>query len=113
MAHERTLPDDRPQLRAHTARDRKRFGRSGAFPGEHARQAYASATRTQEAEAVSVSAFVVGAATQKAQEILGHKRVTAIPAELFDRLVASLDDPDPAPGLATAVKRARKQPRIA
>lgn len=66
-----------------------------------------------EAEAVSVSAFVVGAATQKAQEILGHQRVTAIPAELFGRLVASLYDPDPAPGLAAAVKRARKQPRIA
>jgi uncharacterized protein (DUF1778 family) len=66
-----------------------------------------------ELEAVSVSAFVVGAATRRAEEVLGHQHVTALPAELFDRLVAGLDDPDPAPGLAAAAKRARKQPRIA
>ncbi|MGA0878850.1 MAG: DUF1778 domain-containing protein [Ilumatobacteraceae bacterium] len=60
----------------------------------------------------SSSAFVVRAAVDRADEVLTSSMVTATPAEYFDRLLAALDEPDPVPGLAEAVVRARRSTRI-
>jgi uncharacterized protein (DUF1778 family) len=59
-----------------------------------------------------VSAFVVDAAVERAEEIVGAQMSTTVPAEYFDRLVAALDDPDRAPTLTKAARRASRRPRI-
>lgn len=58
------------------------------------------------------STFMVRAAVEAARDRLAREQITALPAELFDRLAASLDKADPAPGLARAVSKAKKHPRI-
>jgi uncharacterized protein (DUF1778 family) len=45
------------------------------------------------------SAFVADAARQAAYRALGRADVTLMAADVFDALVASLDVPDPTPGL--------------
>jgi uncharacterized protein (DUF1778 family) len=60
----------------------------------------------------SVSAFVVDAAVERAEEIVGAQMSTTVPAEYFDRLVAALDAPDRAPTLSKAARRASRRPRI-
>ena len=60
----------------------------------------------------SVSSFVVLAALDRAEIVVTERSSTVVPAEYFDRLVASLDEPDEAPGLARAVRRARQRKRI-
>lgn len=60
----------------------------------------------------SVSSFVVTAAVQRAEEVVSERASTVVPAAYFDRLVASLDEPDGASGLARAVHGARRRPRI-
>lgn len=62
---------------------------------------------------LSVSAFLVGAAVERADEIIAEATTTAVPAEYFDEMLAALDMPGPAPRLAKAAKRARRTPRIA
>ena len=59
-------------------------------------------------EAVSVSAFVLGAAVREADRVLGRADQTLMPAEQFDALVDSLDTPDPAPRLAAAARRPKR-----
>ena len=57
------------------------------------------------ARRVSVSAFVLDAATDEAGRVLRAADVTLMPADQFDALVGSLDEPDEAPGLAQAARR--------
>jgi uncharacterized protein (DUF1778 family) len=62
---------------------------------------------------ISVSAFVIDAAVERAEEIVGAQMSTTVPAEYFDRVVAALDELDRAPTLAKAVRRVNRRPRIA
>lgn len=48
----------------------------------------------------------------KDQRRVTEVRVTLVPSALFDQLLARIDEPDPAPGLAAAVQRSRQRPRI-
>lgn len=56
----------------------------------------------------SLSAFMVGAAVEKADQVIADIAVTVVPPDYFDRLVAEIDKADPAPQLARAVARARR-----
>lgn len=60
----------------------------------------------------SVSSFMVAAALQRAESVVSEQATTVVPAAYFDRLVASLDEPDPAPRLARAARAARRRRRI-
>ena len=64
------------------------------------------------AAGVSVSAFVVGVAVERADEIIAATTSTVVPANYFDGLLAALDEPEPAPQLAKTAKRSRRTPRI-
>lgn len=56
----------------------------------------------------SVSGFVIRAAQAEAERVLARTDVTLMPAEQFDAMITSLDEPDPAPNLARAAARARR-----
>ena len=60
----------------------------------------------------SVSAFVVDAAVDRAEELLAAQMSTTVSADYFDELVNALDRPDRAPTLAKAAKRVARRPRI-
>jgi uncharacterized protein (DUF1778 family) len=60
----------------------------------------------------SISSFVVTAAVQRAEAVVSERSATVVPAAYFDRLVASLDEPDGAPGLARVARATRRRPRI-
>lgn len=60
----------------------------------------------------SVSAFVVDAAVERAEELVTAQMSTSVPADYFDRLVSSLERADDAPTLAKAAKQAGRNPRI-
>jgi hypothetical protein len=53
-----------------------------------------------------VSSFVVVAALDRADTLVRERASTVVPAAYFDQLVASLDEPEDAPGLARAVTAA-------
>jgi uncharacterized protein (DUF1778 family) len=61
----------------------------------------------------SVSAFVVDAAVERAEELVTAQMSTSVPADYFDRLIDALDHADRAPTLAKAAKRVARNPRIA
>jgi uncharacterized protein (DUF1778 family) len=61
----------------------------------------------------SVSAFVVNAAVERAEELVTAQMSTSVSADYFDRLVDTLDQADRAPTLAKAAKRVARNPRIA
>lgn len=61
---------------------------------------------------ISSSAFVVGAAVDRADQVLAESMVTAAPIEFFDHLLHALDEADPAPGLARAAARTSRSGRI-
>lgn len=61
----------------------------------------------------SVSAFVVDAAVDRAEELLAAQMSTSVPADYFDQLVDALDRPDRAPTLTKAARRVARRPRIA
>lgn len=65
------------------------------------------------AAGVSVSAFVVGVAVERADEIIAATTTTVVPADYFDGLLTALDEPEPAPRLSKAAKRYRRSPSIA
>lgn len=65
------------------------------------------------AAGVSVSAFVVGVAVERAEEIIAATTTTVAPADYFDGLLTALDEPEPAPRLRKAAKRSRRASRIA
>jgi len=56
-----------------------------------------------------MSAFLVKAADQRADEVFASKATTFLPAAYFDDLLMALDKADPAPRLETAIARARRQ----
>lgn len=61
----------------------------------------------------SLSAFMVGAAVERADELIATHTATVVPTEFFDQLLAALDQPaEPSPRLAAAAARARRKPRI-
>ncbi len=62
---------------------------------------------------ISVSAFMVGAAVDRAEEVIAAATTTVVPADYFDGLLAALDEPEAAPQLAKAAKRTRRTARIA
>ncbi len=61
---------------------------------------------------LSVSAFMVSAAVERADEIISEATTTTLPANYFDELLIALDEPQPAPRLAKAAQRERRQRRI-
>ena len=61
---------------------------------------------------VSVSAFMVDAAVERADEIIAAATTTVVPADYFDALLEALDEPEPAPRLEGAAKRARRTAHI-
>ncbi|WP_372791129.1 DUF1778 domain-containing protein [Paraconexibacter sp.] len=64
-------------------------------------------SRAAALERVSVSAFVLGAATRAADDVLSQAEQTVMPAEQFDALMASLDVADRAPHLRKVARRKR------
>jgi len=64
-------------------------------------------------EGLSVSAFMVSAAAEKAAQVIAAATTTVAPAEYFDRLASAIDRADRAPRLARATRLARKERRIA
>jgi len=60
----------------------------------------------------SVSGFMVLAALERAEAVVVEQATTVVPTAYFDRLVASLDEPEKAPRLARAVRAARRRRRI-
>lgn len=64
-------------------------------------------SRAARARDLSVSAFVLAAATREADRVLGRADQTLIPAGQFDALVAALDQGDPAPRLEQAARSLR------
>lgn len=55
----------------------------------------------------SVSSFLVAAAVEKAEQVITASAVTVVPADYFDRLLSALDEPERAPRLERAARRAR------
>lgn len=68
--------------------------------------------RAASAAGLSVSAFVVGAAVVRADEVIAAATTTRVPADYFDALLAHLDEPDVAPRLSKAATRASREARI-
>jgi uncharacterized protein (DUF1778 family) len=60
---------------------------------------------------VSVSAFVLEAATEEAGRVLGRADLTLMPAEQFDAFIVALDEPDEAPRLTQAAGSPRRYTR--
>jgi uncharacterized protein (DUF1778 family) len=60
-------------------------------------------------EDTTISNFVVAAAAERADEVVRqHETHTSVPAEFFDALIASLDEPaEVNPALAKAAARSR------
>lgn len=61
----------------------------------------------------SVSAFVVDAAVERAEELVAAQMSTTVPADYFDRLLSAIDEPDRAPTLTKVARRVGRRPRIA
>ena len=61
---------------------------------------------------MSVSAFMVNAAVDRADEVISQAATTAVPADYFDALLVALDDPEPAPRLSGAASKAARTKRI-
>jgi uncharacterized protein (DUF1778 family) len=75
-----------------------------AQPAREARIRYAAKLQNK-----SVSAFVLEAATEKAEDVIAATSVTVLPADFFDQLMAALDEPSkPMPRLARAAKSPRR-----
>lgn len=60
---------------------------------------------------LSVSAFVLEAATDQAGRVLGRADLTLMPADQFDAFIAALDTPDEAPHLSEAARTPRRYTR--
>jgi uncharacterized protein (DUF1778 family) len=68
--------------------------------------------RAAAAQGVSVSAFMVNAAVDRADEVMAEATTTTVPADYFDSLLAALDLAEPAPRLARAAKDSARSKRI-
>ncbi|MCO5994065.1 type II toxin-antitoxin system TacA family antitoxin [Actinoallomurus rhizosphaericola] len=64
--------------------------------------------RAAEALGESVSSFTLRAAKEEARRILASSDVTWMPADQFDELLATLDEPDDVPALRRAAARPRR-----
>jgi uncharacterized protein (DUF1778 family) len=60
-----------------------------------------------ELEDTSVSAFVIEAAADRAEQVIAENRETVVPADFFDSLLEALDSTSPVPRLKKAAARAR------
>ena len=60
----------------------------------------------------SVSSFVVLAALDRADILVRERASTVVPAAYFDQLIASIDEPEEAQGLARAAQQAGRRRRI-
>lgn len=76
-------------------------------PEERARIEQAAALK-----GLSVSAFMVSAAVERAGEVIEAATETVVPADYFDALLAALDEADAATHLARAADRAARRGRI-
>ncbi len=56
----------------------------------------------------SPSAFMVNQSAEAARRIIARADVTLMPAEQFDALLKSLDEPDAAPNLARLAEQPRR-----
>jgi uncharacterized protein (DUF1778 family) len=77
-----------------TSTERKQIEQAAALAGE------------------SVSSFVVFAALGRADSLVREQASTVIPAAYFDQLIASLDEPEDAPGLTRAATEVERRRRI-
>jgi uncharacterized protein (DUF1778 family) len=77
-----------------TSTERKQIEQAAALAGE------------------SVSSFVVLAALDRADILVRERASTVVPAAYFDRFLASLDEPEVAPGLARAAAAVARRRRI-
>jgi len=68
--------------------------------------------RAASVSGLSVSAFMVTAAVERAEVVIAEAMTTIVPADYFDALLGALDEPATAPRLAKAAQRARRRPRI-
>lgn len=68
--------------------------------------------RAASASGLSVSAFMVSAAVDRAEEVIAATTTTTVPADYFADLLAALDVAERAPRLAKASKDARRRRRI-
>jgi uncharacterized protein (DUF1778 family) len=64
--------------------------------------------RAASLEGTSVSALVTSAADQRAEQVLHAHASMTLPADIFDQLIAALDQP--APPLASALEKALVDP---
>jgi uncharacterized protein (DUF1778 family) len=61
----------------------------------------------------SMSAFVVAAAVEKAEDVIAEHAYTSVPSDYFDRLLEALDAPvEPMPVLAEVAEKHRTEPRF-
>ena len=81
---------------------------TGLSPDERAR-----IERAASVAGVSVSAFVVAAAVERADAVIAAATTTIVPADYFDGLLVALDEAETAPQLAKAAKPSRRAARIA
>ena len=61
---------------------------------------------------LSVSAFMVNAAVDRADEIMAEATTTTVPSDYFDALLEALDVAEAAPRLARAAKDSARSKRI-
>ncbi|HVR79940.1 MAG TPA: DUF1778 domain-containing protein [Acidimicrobiia bacterium] len=61
---------------------------------------------------LSVSAFMVNAAVDRADKVMAEATTTTVPAGYFDALLEALDVAEPAPRLARAAKDSARSKRI-
>jgi uncharacterized protein (DUF1778 family) len=59
-----------------------------------------------------VSSFLVAAALDRTEALIGEQATTVVPDDYFDRLVSSLDEAGRAPALERAARTARRRQRI-
>jgi uncharacterized protein (DUF1778 family) len=95
----RTEPDEPDEPEKRTSRIELR-----SQPAREERIRYAARMENK-----SLSAFILEAASDRAEEVIAAANVTVVPADFFDELLASLDEPPtPMPRLREAAKRRRQ-----
>jgi uncharacterized protein (DUF1778 family) len=65
-------------------------------------------TRAAALTGESVSRFMVRAALTEADYLIARSDITIMPADLFDELIATIDEPDEAPVLARVTQQPRR-----
>jgi uncharacterized protein (DUF1778 family) len=68
--------------------------------------------RAASATGLSASAFMVGAAVERAADILAEMTTTTVPADYFDELLVALDKPERSAQLTRTAKQAHRRRRI-